>query len=172
MATNTEDGTLGEPLKAAEATERLPRTHIDSQPLPTDSMVTVPLSEAPTDGGAMDEEEYTPQTPLKPEITVGDRRLSSRPTSEEILKAFREPRASDASLGGSSVRNSTLSLTDNTSAGPTPKGDRSRSNSSGSDHSVRVDWAELEKKEEQEPQEEGQDEVRSIFWLGYIINPY
>ncbi|KAF2274034.1 uncharacterized protein EI97DRAFT_134371 [Westerdykella ornata] len=164
MATITDHSICGEPFQTFQGTSRSPRSHVDSQPLPTDSMVTVPLSEAPTDGGGMDEDvESTARTPLKPEITVGERRLSSRPTSEEILKAFREPRASDASLDDSIVRNSTLSLADNTAAESPTGGNRPRSNSSVSDHSARVDWAELEKKEEQEPQEEGQDEAMALL---------
>ena len=48
--------------------ERQPRTHVDSSPLPTDSMVTVPLSE--TDGTSPEEEEGARQSVMRPEIIV------------------------------------------------------------------------------------------------------
>lgn len=47
---------------------------------------------------------------------------------------------------------------------------RSRSNSSttaSSSNSTRVDWDELERSEEQEPRDEGSDEVRSSY-IGYL----
>lgn len=146
-----------------EGAARSPRTHVDSQPLPTDSMVTVPLSEAATDGGnATEDEECTVVTPQKPEITVDERRLSSRPTSAEIMQAIREPRDSDASINTSEMRSPTLSLPEDAPRG-SKLADRSRSSSDASDHSAHVDWAELEKKEEQESQEDGQDEVFLSF---------
>lgn len=144
---------------AQEGAARSPRTHVDSQPLPTDSMVTVPLSEAATEAGnATDDEECTVVTPRKPEITVDERRLSSRPTSAEIMQAIREPRDSDASIDTPDVGSPTISLPDEASQGSKVV-DRSRASSDASDQSAHVDWAELEKKEEQECQEDGQDEV-------------
>jgi hypothetical protein len=144
-----------------EGAARSPRTHVDSQPLPTDSMVTVPLSEAATDGGsATEDEECILVTPPKPEITVDERRLSSRPTSAEIMQAIREPRDSDASINTPEMGSPTLSLPEKAPGG-SRLGDRPRSSSDSSDRSAHVDWAELEKKEEQESQEDGQDEVFS-----------
>lgn len=137
---------------------RSPRTHINSDPIPTDSMVTVPLTEAATDDGHTTdgedegEEMYLPQTPR---ITLGGNRLSSRPTSAEIMQAIREPRDS-----GASTDSRTNSLPDDDAPHSPQTRGRSR-NSSDSDQSENVDWAELEKKEEQETQEEGQDEVRT-----------
>ena len=148
---------------ADDAPARSPRTHIDSQPLPTDSMVTVPLSESGTDEGLVGEEDEDAAPMMQqPEVRVGDKRLSSRPTSAEILSAIREPRSSAGSIQTAAMASPTASSPrGGEDEGPQTPGSeaRSRSDSSGSDGSAQVDWAELEKKEEQVPQEDGQDEV-------------
>lgn len=135
--------------------ERSPRTHVDSQPLPTDSMVTVPLSE--TDGANAADDDHVLPTTRQPEIIV-EKRLSSRPNSAEIMKAFgRRSSQDDADVSP------TISLPGEETPGspltPTPR-ERSRSDSSGSNQSAHVNWAELDKKEEQEPEGQGQDDVR------------
>ncbi|PSN73471.1 ecotropic viral integration site 5 protein [Corynespora cassiicola Philippines] len=143
------------------ATERFPRTHVDSQPLPTDSMVTVPLSETGSRQSAAEPSDRATALPQL-EITTDEKRLSSRPTSTEIMQAIRERSSQDGSIN-TTVNSPTISVRDE-DAPPTPKtGDRSRSDSSGSTQSAHVDWAELEKKEEQEPQEEGQDEAMALL---------
>jgi hypothetical protein len=156
-----EAGTDTMDQKPLQGTARSPRIHVDSQPLPTDSMVTVPLSETATDGGnATEDDEPTLRTPQKPEITIEQRRFSSRPTSAEILQAIREPRDSDASIDTPEMNSPTLSVPEEVSGRPR-LATRSRSSSNASDRSAHVDWAELEKKEEQESHEDGQDEVYS-----------
>ncbi|KAH7135777.1 rab-GTPase-TBC domain-containing protein [Dendryphion nanum] len=164
-----------------ETVQRSPRTHVDSQPLPTDSMVTVPLSETGTDGGAAEEEEEeeekeeddteaeaeTGATPLQnPEITLEERRLSSRPNSAEIMQAFGSGggvRSSDSSVDSPSLNSPTISLPEDENPEIATTSDRGRSDSSGSDRSAHVDWAELEKKEEQEMEGEGQDEAMALL---------
>ncbi|KAL1594531.1 hypothetical protein SLS60_010291 [Paraconiothyrium brasiliense] len=144
-----------------ETAGRAPRIHIDSERLPTDSMVTVPLSE--TDGAPAAEDEAVSPTQQHPEITIQEeKRLSSRPSSAEIMSAFGR-RSSHDEGSSSALASPTISLSDeDTPKTPTsPK--RTRSNSNGSDQSAHVDWAELEKKEEQEPQEEGQDESMALL---------
>ncbi|KAH8700056.1 rab-GTPase-TBC domain-containing protein [Phaeosphaeriaceae sp. PMI808] len=162
---------------------RLPRTHVDSAPLPTDSMVTVPLSEAGTipdeegtrasvAGTIPDEEEGTCQStahPAQPSIVVEERRDSSRPNSTEILKAFGR-RSSQVSLDtgtstgidtGTStgtVDSPTVSVHD-TDALDSPQSPTAlRRRSDGSGKSEPVDWAELEKKEEEEQEQEPEGE--------------
>jgi hypothetical protein len=147
---------------------RAPRTHDsqDSQPLPTDSMVTVPLSE--TDGTIAteqeedDEEEGTPDL-QRPDITIDDKRLSSRPTSAELMSAICERDSRDGSPRSSMIDNPTISLAQELGEEDTPgtptTGDRQRSNSGDSSESAHVDWAELERAEEQEPEGAGQDDV-------------
>jgi hypothetical protein len=144
-----------------EAVERPPRTHVDSLPLPTDSMVTVPLSETETDSASAaadddDDDDNVSPTTQQPEIIV-EKRLSSRPNSEEIMKAFGSRTSQDEegpaiSLPAEEVAESPL----------TPTRDRARSDSSGSNQSAHVDWAELDKKEEQEPGGQGQDDVSRV----------
>lgn len=139
---------------------RSPRTHIDSQPLPTDSMVTVPLSEAAT------EDDFT-APPLTPRITVEEQRFSSRPSSAEILRAFREPRDSDGSIVTPPMNSPTISLPGDDEGDDARSGGRSRSGSNGSEQ---VDWTELEKKEVQKVQDGGQDdEVRAPSLLSVDI---
>lgn len=141
------------------AVERSPRTHVDSQPLPTDSMVTVPLSES--DGGQLaDQEEDVTDTVPSPTITVEEQRVSPRPTSAEIMQAFGRQNSQDGSVHTPPMNSPTISLPeDDSPQTPTRSADRSRSGSNGSDRSEHVDWAELEKSEEKEPQQQGQDEV-------------
>lgn len=144
-----------------EAVERSPRTHVDSQPLPTDSMVTVPLSES--DGAAAADDDNVSPTTTQPEIVV-EKRSSSRPDSTEIMEAFGR-RASgdeeDPTISLPEEESPTISLPEEEvpESPLTPTRDRSRSDSSGSNQSAHVDWAELDKKEEQEPGGQGQDDV-------------
>jgi hypothetical protein len=134
---------------------RPPRTHVDSAPLPTDSMVTVPLSE----GTAADEDDAEESVP-RPEIVIEERRNSSRLNSSEILKAFGR-RSSQASIDAPATDSPSVSIDDvDAPESPESRG-RSRRGSDGSGKSEPVDWAELERKEEQEPEGEGQDKVSS-----------
>lgn len=100
---------------------RSPRMHTDSNPLPTDSMVTVRLSV------------HHPEPLPKPNIFPELESLAAR-------------RASQISLQ-SSISSSSSSSHDGMTS-PT---------SSGS-----VDWEELEKTEEQEPRDEGTDDVSRL----------
>jgi hypothetical protein len=135
--------------EAHETTRRAPRIHIDSGRLPTDSMVTVPLSE--TDGVPAAEDEAVSPALQHPDITI-------RPSSAEIMEAFGRRGSCDGD-SSPAVVSPTTSLSDHDVPKTQTSLERSRTNSNGSDQSAHVDWAELEKKEEQEPQEEGQDEV-------------
>lgn len=128
---------------------RPPRTHVDSTPLPTDSMVTVPLSEAGTN------DDDVRESLIRPEIIVEERRSSSRPSSDEIHKAFGR-RESQASVVAPASNSPTVSIHD-VDAEETSQSIRSRSGSDSSED-AKVDWAELEKKETQQ-NHEGQDDV-------------
>ena len=134
-----------------ETVTRSPRTHIDSSPLPTDSMVTVPLSEA--DSGSTEDEEGARESTTRPEIIVEEQRSSSRTNSSEIRKAFGR-RSSETSVETPATESPTVSIHD-TDAPVSPKTPgRPRTNSDGSGNSEHIDWAELDKKEEQEPDRE------------------
>ena len=168
------------PSTTVEPPTRTPRTHVDSTPLPTDSMVTVPLSEAggntPDDDDDDEQQEEQKETEqekdkvddddkdgqdsvLQPEIIIEDQHLSSRPTSSEIHKAFGR-RDSQASIIPAALPSPTVSVHDVDADTPTRS---RRSSSSGSAKSAQVDWAELERKEtqqsNQQPSGEGQDNV-------------
>ncbi|KAJ4332607.1 hypothetical protein N0V87_008232 [Didymella glomerata] len=132
---------------------RPPRTHVDSKPLPTDSMVTVPLSEAGTN------DDDVRESIVRPGIIVEERRLSSRPSSDEIHKAFGR-RASQASVTAPTSGSPTVSISD-VDAPERPKSTRSRSGSESSGD-AKVDWAELEKKETQQSHE-GQDDSMALL---------
>ncbi|KAL5423085.1 hypothetical protein PMIN04_004151 [Paraphaeosphaeria minitans] len=148
-------------LEGRETARRAPRIHIDSERLPTDSMVTVPLSE--TDGTPAAEDEVGSPALQNPDITIQeDIRLSSRPSSAEIMEAFGR-RASRDGDSSPPVASPTVSLSDEHGPKTQTSAERSRSNSNGSDQSAQVDWAKLEKKEEQEPQEQGQDEAMTLL---------
>ncbi|KAJ4359687.1 uncharacterized protein N0V89_000243 [Didymosphaeria variabile] len=147
--------------KGQETAGRAPRIHIDSERLPTDSMVTVPLSE--TDGAPAVEDEAVSPALQHPEITIQEhKRTSSRPSSAEIMSAFGR-RGSHERGRSLALASPTISLSDEDPPKTPTSAERSRSNSNGSEHSAQVDWAELEKKEEQEPQEEGQDESMALL---------
>ncbi|KAF2735350.1 ecotropic viral integration site 5 protein [Polyplosphaeria fusca] len=153
---------------APSAAERSPRTHVDSSPLPTDSMVTVPLSEA--DSAQVDDDEdvesYDPPAIPQGEGTIEDKSISSRPSSAEIMQAFGQ-RSSEAdsikSPTTTELDSPTISLPEEDQPSTPTSTKRSRSGSNGSDHSAHVDWVELEKTEEQEPREQGQDEAMALL---------
>ena len=147
---------------AADAVRRSPRTHVDSQPLPTDSMVTVSLSESDASQTTEREEDATTTFP-QAEITIVENRISSRPSSLDIVRGLnREQEPQDEDEESNSVVDfdspSVSSPGELHSQTPTTP-DRLRSNSNSSERSAQVDWEELEKTEEQEPREEGSDEV-------------
>ncbi|XP_014556959.1 hypothetical protein COCVIDRAFT_37474 [Bipolaris victoriae FI3] len=158
MPPPTAEPTVVEPVD--QTVQRSPRTHVDSAPLPTDSMVTVPLSE--TDGRTPEDDQSacsSPTSPVRPDIVVGERRTSSaRADSIEIRQAFgRSQSQSQTSADATTTPTSPAISVRDTDAPESPKIDtRERRTSNGSGKSEEVDWAELEKKEEQEP--EGEEE--------------
>ncbi|RAR01791.1 ecotropic viral integration site 5 protein [Stemphylium lycopersici] len=127
--------------------------------VPTDSMVTVPLSE--TDGRTPEEEESARESMVRPNIIVEERRGSSRTNSTEIREAFGR-RDSQTGAEAPAPTSPTISVRD-TDAPVSPKTEeaRGRRTSNGSGKSEEVDWAELEKKEEQEP--EGEEEAMALL---------
>lgn len=134
---------------------RPPRTHVDSKPLPTDSMVTVPLSEAGTN------DEDGRDSIIRPDMIAEERKFSSRPSSVEIHEAFGR-RASQASATAPTSGSPTVSISD-VDAPETSKPMRSRTDSESSGE-AKVDWAELEKKETQQSQESQDDVSPMLYW--------
>ncbi|KAF2812190.1 uncharacterized protein BDZ99DRAFT_460955 [Mytilinidion resinicola] len=145
--------------KAAEAVKRSPRTHVDSQPLPTDSMVTVSLSESDASQMIETEEEDTRQS-RQPQIKIDTRRLSSRPSSQDILRGST---SRDSSQDATITPDSPTLRRDPRRLSPPTTPNRSRSDSNESGRSVQVDWEELEKTEEQEPRKKGSDDSMALL---------
>lgn len=99
------------------------------------------------------------------DIGLDEKRQSSRPTSVEILQAIRERTSQDGSVHTPSVtdfNSPAISLPEEEAPETPTSAARPRSDSTGSDRSAHVDWANLEKDEEREQKEEGQDEVHMI----------
>ena len=135
-------------------------------PLPTDSMVTVRLSDSPV--ASILETSSHEHTEVKPlahehELPVSPRQDAtlpedSVPTADEDAVILEEDtndisRESTASMASSVEHERSISTSGTI---------RSRSDSSGtlsSTGSAQVDWDELEKSEEQAPRDEGSDEV-------------
>lgn len=160
-----------ETLSTVDTPTRSPRTHVDSSPLPTDSMVTVPLSEA--DAGADEDEEGSRDLTARPDIIVEERRASSRTNSSEIRKAFGR-HDSQTSVDTAAIESPDLCLHE-ADAPVSPRPSHSRNNSEDSVKSQPVDWAELEKKEEQQPEAEGEEEVWFLpiaFFAYPLPSPY
>ncbi|KAF2458786.1 rab-GTPase-TBC domain-containing protein [Lineolata rhizophorae] len=148
---------------AIEAVGRSPpRTHVDNQPLLTDSMVTVNLSESGYVENVEEGADQTRSTPLaKPAITVDTSMSSSRPNSIEILDSFGKegnPVDSPKTMEIGSVPE--MDITRDASPG---ESQRSRSNSASSRASAQVDWDQLQKSEAQEQRDDVTDESTALL---------
>ncbi|KAF2840043.1 hypothetical protein M501DRAFT_1015126 [Patellaria atrata CBS 101060] len=147
------------PKVSAHIENRSPRTHVDSQPLPTDSMVSVTLSDHLSDPVEAEEEQSTTlpftHTRVRPEITVQTH--MRRVSSYDILRGAAVNTNSDPNIGAEGSDTVAIGVVEN-EEGHTEQlvGDRSRSNSDGSSTSEKVDWKELEKEEEEQ---ESKDEI-------------
>lgn len=100
------------------------------------------------------------------DIGLDEKRQSSRPTSVEILQAIRERTSQDGSVHTPSVtdfNSPAISLPEEEAPETPTSAARPRSDSTGSDRSAHVDWANLEKDEEREQKEEGQDEAMALL---------
>lgn len=159
-------------MEAVEETECLPSsfhgrhrsTSTISGPLPTDSMVTVRLSDPPIslaqeDAPPADDHvnslvqnmpEKEEETASRPAECITDANENAIVLEDEIENTAKESIAS------------TTSIDNDEPSIPTSETLRSRSDTSGSfssTNSAQVDWEQLEKNEEQAPRDEGSDEV-------------
>lgn len=126
---------------STEAARGTSRVHTDNHPLPTDSMVTVSLSE---------DERASEINKLK-ETAESDGSSDERRRSSVLSSDTTTDSASDKS-----VRSPTSTCPDEQS--PLSL-ERTRTNSTASALSEQVDWAELEKTEEREGKENVSDNV-------------
>ncbi|KAF2099840.1 hypothetical protein NA57DRAFT_38643 [Rhizodiscina lignyota] len=130
------------------------RVHVDSSPLPTDSMITVPLSESEKSVDIHDDKYEGP------DITVDTDVARSRPSSIEILQGNGVARKGRGSVDfhaqninrvSTMEMEETLDMIEEAEEGEGAGHEqRGRRRSAGSDGSGRVDWAELDGREEQE----------------------
>ncbi|KAL9131450.1 MAG: hypothetical protein Q9217_000598 [Psora testacea] len=160
----SQDVEVGEAAAIASLDERDTRHQSDgNRPLPTDSMVTVRLSNSsdlqPLDIPTLDNVSLPESEGNKIEISgsaLGEVSAAADVTSG-IVSPSEEYRASTMSIASIQEADSTAS---------TASTIRSRSDSSGtlsSNGSVQVDWDELEKSEEQAPRDEGSDESTAFL---------
>lgn len=164
MATNE----MEESEVASGAHSRHPSTStITSGPLPTDSMVSVRLSD-PTVASVLEKtpraQDYVApvahntlagheETLLNPSESISDSQEDAITLEEETKDMARDSVAS------------TTSVFEDEPSMATSGTIRSRSDTSGSfssDSSAQVDWEELERSEEQAPRDEGSDEVSAL----------
>lgn len=130
------------------------RKHTDGKPLPTDSMVTVPLSPTEQDMAHDQDSAILPN----PEITVNKTRDSRIGAGGQSLDAV----MNGTMTGDDKKDEEDIKKEDDGEKSPNSR-ERTRSTSSGSsDVDEKVDWEKLDKKEEQE-QGGGSDEVRSCL---------
>ena len=134
---------------------RTPRTHVDSKPLPTDSLVTINLSETSRSSTSTAYRESSI-------LSAPEADLDDTPKRQDSVNMVNE-------LGGQeevpeipcgSVNSDTCQVVEWTRP-RTPTEDR-ESYSDGSDRSIEVDWDELDKTEEREDADTESDEVRSV----------
>ncbi len=150
----------------AQNHSRHPSTSTISGPLPTDSMVTVRLSDPPV-ASTLETSFQTNGhvTPLDGQVLGGQQRTGSMHTDR--LPDTNENAVVCEEDSQDIKRQSTISLAsimEEEQSIRTSGTIRSRSDTSGSfssNGSAQVDWDELEKSEEQAPRDEGSDEVHS-----------
>ena len=146
--------------------ETRPDTPQNRQPLPTDSMVTVRLSDPKT----LDQEESRTPTKLTHSSVRKSIRFSHPPVIEDSACKSEDDEAimtEDYEEQYELAHNETptaasFGISDRASFVSIPSTIRSRSDSSGtlsSNGSAQVDWDELDKSEEQAPRDQGSDEV-------------
>jgi hypothetical protein len=136
-----------------------PRKHIDSKPIPTDSLITIPLSDADrtrpsTLSGDGADSEYRGSTTSQSEQM--DSWRSSGNGSEGSDDKRRSRRSESMSLAKEMRVDSELM-----SSGSTSPTDRSRSGSTSSTASIGFDWEQLDRTEAREDADADSDEVCS-----------
>lgn len=157
-----------EVASGAQSHSRHPSTSTISGPLPTDSMVTVRLSDPPaasTLESFSQVQEYAASLPNdlleEPQETIpmhADRSPDINENAIVLEEDSQEDMVRDVTISMSSMVEEEQSICTSGTI-------RSRSDSSGtfsSSGSAQVDWDELEKSEEQAPRDEGSDEVSDL----------
>jgi len=150
----------------AMSSNSTPRKHIDSKPLPTDSLITIPLS---------DSDQTRPPTI----DGIGSDYAESFRSHEEHRASWRDSQPDYEETGAKSESGESANADgteemgvnpDQGSSGTTSPTHRSRSGSLSSDESIQVDWERLDKTEEAQDAETDSDEVCLPLWI--ILCPF
>lgn len=179
----TEPVLLEEP--ASIPLPKSPIVRINSQPLPTDSMVSIALSDPVPD--TILEDEIETASNASSEVTVEPIRTSnSRRSSASIFSGVDleteingGPNGESAIIGSPQEPDSSELEAAAAALEGKPRSRRPTCNSEASegssDDDIPVDWEELEKNEESEPRDEASDEVGTATWnilsqsLTYVV---
>jgi hypothetical protein len=149
----------------AETLTRTPRTHVDSRPLPTDSLVTINLSE---NGRTSTSTAYRESSILSaPEANLDD--TPKLQTSGDTMNGLAEQEEAATEMARDSVASDTYQVVEWTRPSRTST-ELGESFSDGSDRSIEVDWEELDKTEEREDADAESDEVCSVAHATLKIN--
>jgi hypothetical protein len=153
---NTEPTSTTTSATEAEALTRTPRTHVDSKPLPTDSLVTINLSES---GRTSNSNTYRESSMLSaPEADLED--TPKQQSSVDTMSGLAD-REEAPEMSRNSVASDTYQVVEWTGPSRTSI-QRGGSFSDGSDRSIEVDWDELDKTEEREDADAENEEVCSV----------
>lgn len=149
----------------AEALTRTPRTHVDSKPLPTDSLVTINLSETSRTSTST---AYRDSSILSaPEADLDD---TPKPQASVDMMNRLADKAEIPEMARNSIASDTYQVVEWTRPSRTSTG-CGESFSDGSDRSIEVDWDELDKTEEREDADAESDEVCSVAYATLKTNP-
>ncbi|KAF1812316.1 hypothetical protein P152DRAFT_474019 [Eremomyces bilateralis CBS 781.70] len=146
-------------MEENEAHSNAPRPRPDSKPLPTDSMVTVSLSEASSTRETLDDPPpIILSVPGSPDTITSPPPDSpaSRPSSLDLMNNLQQELDSKEE-GGEEAHPSPVDTLDG-SVESIEVSIRSRSSTNSSKSSNPVDWDALDKSEEKEAQDEGSDD--------------
>jgi hypothetical protein len=146
--------------------ETTPRKHVDSKPIPTDSLITIPLSD-PADRATMNSDgpdlEYAGSipSPTEPDESWQDSERQSEEPEErrESDESEMASLAHEIEFNSGSVSSATKSVEE-----------RSRSDSTSSNGSVQVDWDSLDQTEAREDADTDSDEVSAQSWMTFICS--
>jgi hypothetical protein len=135
--------------------EMSPRKHVDSKPIPTDSLITIPLSDTAdrpivNSDGVASEYAGSIRSPMEPDESWPDSdRKSEEPEDwRESDESEMASLAHEIEYNSGSVSSATRSVEE-----------RSRSDSTSSNGSVQVDWESLDQTEAREDADADSDEV-------------
>lgn len=134
------------PAEESDGATPTPRKHVDSKPLPTDSLVTISLSDTSRTSIVVVGED---DEPIDVTHTPFDRELKrTRKASIAVLEGLQE------------FRDEIDVLADDPAHDDEEEATSHRSSSEGSEESLQVDWEQLDKAEQKEDADADSDEVR------------